>query len=351
MRFHRHPRHRTAFTLVELLTVIGIISLLIGILLPSLSRARGQARKVAVAATIDAIGKGLEMFRNDFGAYPDSTSRPDPINWTNGTAYDQYLDGAHWLARALSGHDSLGVDAKGDILRKTVAHTDRIPLADLAESSRKGTYLEGKVFARDNDSRFQQGGASSYVPQANISISRPVVYDTYNFPILYYRANARSRWSFSRTGLGTADPTGSNSDDSLGIYNQMDNASITGGYSWNDNYNGVILRAGWDFAGAGLPPGASAIHYLGDFGIYPVATATLAEKQAAVNLPPWSPSLNQPNPDRRGKTFVNYLHNENALSTGNVVKPLNPDTFILISAGEDGIYGTDDDVTNFKKAL
>lgn len=343
MRFHRHPQHRTAFTLVELLTVIGIISLLISILLPSLSRARGQAKKVAVAAQIDAIGKGLEMFRNDFGSYPDSSSRPDPIFWgVDNTAYEQYLDGAHWLARALSGHDSLGVDAKGDVLRKTVAPADRIAKVDLADSSRKGTYLEGKVFARDNDTRFGQGG--SYVPQTNINISRPVVYDTYDFPILYYRANSRSRWSFSRTGTGTADPTGTAYADSLGVYNQMDNASITGGY--NLNYDTDPL-AGWDFAGAGLPPGATAVHYLGDFGIYPLATATIEQKQTAVNTPPWSPG----NPDRRGKTFVNYLHNENALSTGGVVKPLSPDTFILISAGEDGIYGTDDDVTNFKKAL
>ena len=58
-------RRRSAFSLVELLTVIFIISLLISILVPSLNSARLQAKNIKVSATLKAIGDGMEMFRTE----------------------------------------------------------------------------------------------------------------------------------------------------------------------------------------------------------------------------------------------------------------------------------------------
>jgi prepilin-type N-terminal cleavage/methylation domain-containing protein/prepilin-type processing-associated H-X9-DG protein len=74
------PRRRYAFTLVELLVVIGVIALLIAILIPVLGKVRQSAKRVQCASNLRQIGAGLHQYFNDCKALP---ARWNGLDWAN----------------------------------------------------------------------------------------------------------------------------------------------------------------------------------------------------------------------------------------------------------------------------
>ncbi len=73
---------RRAFTLVELLVVIGIITVLIAMLLPALNKARASAQSVACLSNLRQLGQTLTMYATaNRMHYPRSPSAPGGPEW------------------------------------------------------------------------------------------------------------------------------------------------------------------------------------------------------------------------------------------------------------------------------
>jgi prepilin-type N-terminal cleavage/methylation domain-containing protein len=96
---------RHGFTLIELLVVVAIVSILLAIILPSMSQARAQARRVQCSSNLAHLGKAFHMYAADNRgramppAYPDDwpvtywwgTDNESGVDHTRGFTYS-YLD-------------------------------------------------------------------------------------------------------------------------------------------------------------------------------------------------------------------------------------------------------------------
>jgi general secretion pathway protein G len=97
---------KTGFTLVELLVVIGIISVLIAMLLPALNKARQAAKSIACQSNLKQVGTAFAMYYSDnrgfLPSYDDGTaSGSTPKFWFE--KIDRYLtnyQAPNWSARS-----------------------------------------------------------------------------------------------------------------------------------------------------------------------------------------------------------------------------------------------------------
>jgi type II secretory pathway pseudopilin PulG len=287
----KQANREAAFTIVELLTVMSIIVILIGLLVPALNQVKRYAYEVKQKAQLKSIDTAIELFNSEFDGYPDSSATgPDGVPYC----------GAMKLCEAVMGQDLQGFNPDS-IFRSDGTDGTKVLYPDANSvsaaayrdnlSMRKGPYLP---LENANAYRLQDLYANTgpFAPGHFVlcDVFRRVTQRStgkkVGMPILYYRANT------ANTKHDVDNP-----DDPENIYNYLDNQAL------------LMLGKPWDYG----------------------ATASTPHRLAIDN----------------GKPGVRFYMNTRNDKVTTASRPFRADSYILISAGWDGEYGTPDDICNF----
>lgn len=290
----KQSNRKAAFTIVELLTVMSIIVILIGLLVPALNKVRQYAYEVKQKAQFHSIDAAIELFNSQFDDYPPSGALdPDGVSYC----------GAMKLCEAMMGRDLMGFHPDSNFRRSGLSSLgvnlyppESDPTFQNSRSARKGPFLplENANAYQVRDLYEELGpfgvGDSFVLCDVFRRVTHRQSGQKVGMPILYYKANTANT-------LHDVD----NPDNPQNIYDYKDNQEL------------VMLGKPFD------PPPTGTPHRLAQETGYPM-----------------------------GYRFYRNITNDKMLATTMVaVRPYREDTYILISAGYDGEYGTPDDICNF----
>ena len=300
------------FTIVELLTVMAVIAMLMGLLVPALNLVRRLAKDTNQRAEFHSIDVALETYVNE------GENQPYPASKALVTS-SKYTVGAQRLTEALLGRDLVGLDPntswdakldedKTDVYASKAKGSSQ-SLINASLARRQGPYLNpGNAEAFQVGQLFTSTSITSNVYDGS-KAPAPVLTDVYRVkkvvsngrtsmagtPILYYRANVSSL-TFPDVNDHTTLPTPDCND----IYCSRDNDELLALGQVQDQTLDQYFYSGY--------------------------TDLVT------------------NPDG-GWIFYNAITNKQIAGKA---RPYNMTSYILISAGPDGIYGTRDDICNFK---
>jgi len=327
---------RIGFTIIELLTVMSIIVILISLLAPALNRVRRYATDVKQKAQFHSIAIGLDMFNAEFDGYPDSNAADDLVK--------NYC-GAMRLAEAMVGQDLKGFNPSSKFERQGFPNTsdalwDGMPYPPYNTWGVTGGVTGAAYYNENIRSRkmyLELEHANAYqlkdiydngaITGATAGYSGPsavgfepnafVLCDSYNrvtnkttgrkmgMPILYYRADP-TKYRFPTIGTAAGTMRGIIGD---GAYYYT--------YNFYDNQALIQMQMPW--------ASGPYVHRLSDTGTTPDGFSI----SGATDCP---------------EEFYRIIRDPK-ISSGD--KPYRANSYILISAGFDGQYGTSDDIYNF----
>jgi len=287
----KQSSRQAAFTIVELLTVMSIIVILIGLLVPALNQVKRFAYEVKQKAQLKSIETAVELSNSEFDGYPDSSWQgPDGVPYC----------GAMKLCEAVMGQDLQGFHPDSifrsdgtDSFRQLYPDANAVTPAAYRDnlSMRKGPYLPlESANAFQIRDLYQDPGPFRPRHFVLCDVFRRVTHritgQRVGMPILYYKANT------ANTLHNVHNPS-----DPQNIYNYLDNQAL------------LMLGKPWDQGASSSTPHRLAVE--------------------------------------NGQQGVRFYMNTKNQKVTTASRPYRADTFILISAGYDGEYGTPDDICNF----